>query len=1242
MKTFPNNKLLAIGCISFFIMMVDTNAQNLFVKLSSSRTATNSVNSVNPPSGYPYSAAAPFAGNFWNVITQSNNCPPGTTAPFDTNLYVNLPLVDSSNNVLSATMTVSYHLGTSTGTRNEPSTANGENVIQPGGVMQNAWRNFSTGNYATFTISNLTANGQYGLYIFGGTTTSGQGCQATNISGQAQTVSTTNNLANSNGAFGAIWTVSGGTTNLMPQGKTWNFTTCSASANGVFSFRYGVPSDSNFRFYNGFQLVPLSAPGVTGPTNQTIIAGNPATLTTSVSGFPTPTLQWLENGTNVVGATNTTLVLPNVQYNQNGFTYALVASNAVNLLTNSMTLTVIVTPSIADLTNQAAVAGSDIAINPTVGGVPTPTLQWQKDGTNLVGQTISSLMITNAQTGDSGQYCLIASNDAGVVTNCMTLTIGSDIAPAIAGLIDQTVVQGDTGTFTASVSGVPAPTLQWLENGTNIPGATGTSLILTNVLYSQNGYAYSLTASNSVGTATSNATLFVLVPPSISAQPQSLIVTDTQSAAFSVAASGVPVPSYQWSKNGSPIVNATNSTFTIASASSADMGTYTVIVSNIVSAVTSSNATLTVNSVMTTVSLTPSNSAAGICYDTPLYVTFDQRPLLRNVGKINIFSVTSTNPVDTLDMSLNAGNGTQSRTIAGETFNTYPVIITGSQAAIYPHLGVLTSNRTYYVTVDNGVFADTNGAYFVGITDTNAWRFSTKATGPANPTNIVVATDGSGDFATVQGAVDFAPSANTTPRLVNIRNGSYVEIVDVNGKNNLTFRGESRAGTVIGYANNANIAPGGSTHSRMAFKVNANDIAIDNLTVLNRTPKGGAQAEALMLETNIKRFILNNAEVDSYQDTILGNTTGTQAYFNNSLIQGDVDYIWGGMNMFATNCEIRSVTAGANITQARTDALSNGMAFVNCRITVLSNGVTGVTLGRAIGVASSTVAFVSCQLSSNITGWNAADIGTPSLGLRWWEFGNSNLTGTASLTFNGVPLTNGDINLACAQIVSCWLNGWTPQLAPNITGQPTNLTVNSGQSAAFSVSATGVPDPTYQWQKAGTNLIGQTSAILSIPSTTYDDGGMYSVIVSNSAGAVTSASATLTVIPTLLEAWQLSHFGCTSCPQAAPGADPDGDGFSNEAEFLAGTDPTSSASALRIISTASQGNDVIITWLTAGGRTNVVQASAGDGAGGFTTNFTDVSSAIIIPGIGDTTTNYSDLGGITNGPTRYYRVRLVP
>ena len=82
----------------------------------------------------------------------------------------------------------------------------------------------------------------------------------------------------------------------------------------------------------------------------------------------------------------------------------------------------------------------------------------------------------------------------------------------------------------------------------------------------------------------------------------------------------------------------------------------------------------------------------------------------------------------------------------------------------------------------------------------------------------------------------------------------------------------------------------------------------------------------------------------------------------------------------------------------------------------------------------------------------------------------------------------------------------------------------------------------------------------------------------------------------------------TNSPAAAADADPDGDGMSNTNEFLAGTNPTNSLSGLRILSIARQSNDVNVTWATAGGRTNAVQATGGDANGGYTTNFVDIPS----------------------------------
>src|SRR5260221_501850 len=85
-------------------------------------------------------------------------------------------------------------------------------------------------------------------------------------------------------------------------------------------------------------------------------------------------------------------------------------------------------------------------------------------------------------------------------------------------------------------------------------------------------------------------------------------------------------------------------------------------------------------------------------------------------------------------------------------------------------------------------------------------------------------------------------------------------------------------------------------------------------------------------------------------------------------------------------------------------------------------------------------------------------------------------------------------------------------VAPTITTQPASQTVTAGQTASFTVVATGTAPLSYQWQKGGVNIAGATASGYTTPATTTsDNGASFAVVVSNTAGTVTSAAATLTV-----------------------------------------------------------------------------------------------------------------------------------
>jgi PKD repeat protein len=195
----------------------------------------------------------------------------------------------------------------------------------------------------------------------------------------------------------------------------------------------------------------------------------------------------------------------------------------------------------------------------------------------------------------------------------------------------------------------------------------------------------------------------------------------------------------------------------------------------------------------------------------------------------------------------------------------------------------------------------------------------------------------------------------------------------------------------------------------------------------------------------------------------------------------------------------------------------------------------------------------------------------------------------------------------------------------------------------FTDTSTGSPNITLFWDFGDSTQVtnaGGSSFVHTYAAGTYT----VTLTASNAFGAnSTLVSNNLISVITAFQAWQIQYFGSTTNPAAAADADPLGKGMSNANQFLVGLNPTNPASLFTIISTTENTTDVAIVWKTAGVRTNAVQATVGDGNGGYaTTNFMDISGPIVIGVTGDTTTNYTDSGGATNSPARYYRIRLVP
>ena len=160
------------------------------------------------------------------------------------------------------------------------------------------------------------------------------------------------------------------------------------------------------------------------------------------------------------------------------------------------------------------------------------------------------------------------------------------------------------------------------------------------------------------------------------------------------------------------------------------------------------------------------------------------------------------------------------------------------------------------------------------------------------------------------------------------------------------------------------------------------------------------------------------------------------------------------------------------------------------------------------------------------------------------------------------------------------------------------------------------------------------------------------LVITNACGLFVRGGGTLIVGSLLLDpnlsaigdgipnGWKQQH-GLDPLDPTVANADPDGDGFSNLQEFLAGTDPTNSASTFRIISILPEGNDVLITWSVVTNKTYVVQVAtnAVDGSS-YTNAYMDLATVIVPLSPLITQTNYLDIGAVTNGASRFYRIRL--
>ncbi|MEO7266292.1 MAG: pectinesterase family protein [Ferruginibacter sp.] len=257
---------------------------------------------------------------------------------------------------------------------------------------------------------------------------------------------------------------------------------------------------------------------------------------------------------------------------------------------------------------------------------------------------------------------------------------------------------------------------------------------------------------------------------------------------------------------------------------------------------------------------------------------------------------------------------------------------------------------------------------------------------------VTVAQDGTGNYNSIQQALDAVPASNKTPVSIYIKKGIYKEVLVLDAsKNHIRLTGEDKNNTVITYDNHAGTRlPNGDTLNTWTCAtvfIYGNDIIAENLHFENNAGFTAGQAVAVRAEGN--RIAFRNCKFTGNQDVLFLSGSGVKQYFENCYIEGTTDFIFGAATAVFKNCHIHS-KKNSHITAASTNSIIPfGFVFFNCILTSDST-VNKVSLGRPWSPTAS-VTYINCNLGSHIIpeGWNNWKNPANELTARYAEYNSS-------------------------------------------------------------------------------------------------------------------------------------------------------------------------------------------------------------------------------------------------------------
>jgi pectate lyase len=808
---------------------------------------------------------------------------------------------------------------------------------------------------------------------------------------------------------------------------------------------------------------------------------------------------------------------------------------------------------------QSALVGDDVLFKVQASGTAPLAYQWYfNTNTPILNGTNSILSLTNVQLSDGGYYSVVVTNSylPPATSAPALLTVTTPIAPSITTQPqDQTNISpGGTASFNVIAGGSEPFSYQWYFNGTNVlTNATDATLTLNNV-QAANAGLYSVTISNVAGGVLSSNAVLTLntnpVPPVFISQPASLVVLSGSTVSFSATAAGTAPIYYQWNKNGVPISGATSTTLTLTNVQPTNNGSYTLTASNQVSSVTSDPAQLTVtlsvpivSSAYNLVGFAQGTTGGGVIPETdPAYRKVTNALDLANAilsayktaGSVKVIEV-----MNDMDLGWNEV-GSAVQTLASTPFRSH------NTPLLHPRL-LITGVSLIDIKPKSGLtIFSANGATIRHAT------FNIKSTGNIIVRNLKFDEMWEWDEST-KGNYD-----KNDWDFIDLGNGGAVTNIWID---HCTFT-KSYDGIVDTKAGSSKITLSWCRYTGDDGATNTNSFVWQQINKLesNKTSyafynflrtRGFSPTDIVtIIQGHDKTHLAGANDLDSGNATL--SFTFHHQWFQNVWDRCVPRLRAGNVHDFNIYVDDTLALAARRLRDAKAAALStadqntlnntysfrpplNGSistesgailveksVYINCLWPLRNNQTdpsNSVYTGKILGTDT------IYQFDSTFVRGNSTDPGNP-LG----PFQAPIIPFSWNLSGNQLPYSYSTDDPSQLQTIvtsptsgagagvltwnkTNWLRTSYPATAPSVATDPQNQTVTVGGTANFSVLSGGTIPFTYQWRfNTNTPISNATNAFLTITNVQTTNAGTYSVVISNSAGSVTSAFAVLTVV----------------------------------------------------------------------------------------------------------------------------------